>query len=660
MVLVLIALELCSREVARRSLLASLGAVESTLGSLITSALIAAGVTVAVFRSSRTPALFALLFVIGMSFQLRLSARLQSDGFYYYAYLRSLVFDRDVDFTNDYKMLGLGDKTHLFNPTPTGHAQSAWTIGPAIVWAPFFAAAHPIAKTLNASGADVSTNGISFPYRQAVCVAGLVYGLLGSWFMYRMTATFFSRRKAAAATAFTVCGSFMLWYLVKEPSMTHAPSMAGVAGFTWFWVATRDRRTPAQWALLGGLAGFITLIRWQNALFAVMPACEAITALVTGWRSGDPQGVKKTLSCGLLFTVFAVIAFVPQMLAWRAIYGTYLAVSPVGPQIRWWDPHLADILWSSRNGLFSWSPIIYLGAIGLLVFAATRPRIGVPMVLTVSAMVFFNSSIQDWWGSSGFGGRRFDGTIPIFAVGVAMFVDRGAAVARRFPFAVVGTLGALLVIWNIAMMRVGQEGHIRFGEAVSFGELGAQQVLALHDWVGNPFTYPSSLLFAARNDLPVGTYDLLEANRFLGDVSRPYGRIDIGTEADAMLVRDGWHGAETSGETTFRWADSPATVLIPLHHPATLALQVRLQAFNYPGALPQTITPFVNERSQRVAVVPNDWGVLEFVVDAAAWRTGVNRVRFEFLRATTPAEAGLGSDTRRLSAAIDYVRVQVK
>ena len=89
----------------------------------------------------------------------------------------------DVEFTNDYKLLGLGDKPHLFKPTPTGYAQSAWTIGPAIVWAPFFAAAHPIAGRLAAGGADVSTNGISYPYRQAVCIAGLFYGLLGCWFI---------------------------------------------------------------------------------------------------------------------------------------------------------------------------------------------------------------------------------------------------------------------------------------------------------------------------------------------------------------------------------------------------------------------------------------------------------------------------------------------
>ena len=86
---------------------------------------------------------------------------------------------------NDYRMLGLGDKTYLFQPTRTGHAESAWTIGPAIVWSPFFAVGHVTASRLRASGVDVATDGTSYPYRQAVCVASLFYGLLGCWFAYR-------------------------------------------------------------------------------------------------------------------------------------------------------------------------------------------------------------------------------------------------------------------------------------------------------------------------------------------------------------------------------------------------------------------------------------------------------------------------------------------
>src|SRR4051794_1513016 len=222
-------------------------------------------------QRSRTAVLFSLLFAAGLAFQLQLGARLQSDGFYYFAYLRSIVFDHDVEFSNDYRLLGLGDKTNLFELTRTGHAQSAWTIGPAIVWSPFFAVGHLVARDLSSSNPDVSPNGVSYPYRQAVCIAGLFYALLGCWFCFPLSRRFYARPIAGVATTLVVSGSFMLWYMVKEPSMTHAPSMAAVAGFAWGWVATRRDRTAVQWAWLGALAGFMTLIRWQNALFALLP-----------------------------------------------------------------------------------------------------------------------------------------------------------------------------------------------------------------------------------------------------------------------------------------------------------------------------------------------------------------------------------------------------
>ena len=647
------ALELCSREVARRSI-TDIGAFWVVLIA-VTGGCIAGRV-----QRWTAPLLFSVLFVLGVALQLQLGARLQSDGFYYYAYLRSLVFDGDVNFTNDYKMIGLGDKPHLFNPTPTGYAQSAWTIGPALVWSPFFAAGHVVAKALASRGADISTDGTAYPYRQAVCIAGLFYGLLGSWFTFQLSALFFNRRLAAVATALVVLGSFMLWYIVKEPSMTHAPAMAGTAAFAWFWASTRGTRTLRQWAILGAIAGFITLIRWQNVLFALLPAFEAIGMLVASLRSSDTRRTRATFIAGLTFTACATIAFLPQMLAWKSIYGSYLAVSPVGPQIRWWDPHLIDVLWSSRNGLLSWSPILYVGAIGLFLFAARWPAVGVPSLIAVAVMVYFNASIQDWWGSAGFGGRRFDGTIPLFALGVAAFADRAAEWARRHPLRMVTAAGALLVVWNLSMMGAAQSGQVRIGESVSFGETGAHQARALHRWIGHPFTYPISLWFAARNDVPIGAYDLLDADRFLGDPLRPYGRIDIGTD-DGPLLGDGWHGEEKNAAITFRWAASPATVLVPLDHAANLAVQIRAQAFNYPGAPPQTLNAYVNDRlAVRDLVVPNEWTTIGFEAAEEFWRAGVNRMRLEFARVNRPADVGLGGDPRMLSAAVDYVRVQIK
>ncbi|MBA2301936.1 MAG: hypothetical protein H0W08_04815 [Acidobacteria bacterium] len=659
----LVAIELCGREVARRSALDLLLGVRPGLLTLTVVAALAAAAGLMACRRARqggaTAFVFAALFSAGVATQIELGARLQSDGFYYFAYLRSLVFDRDVEFSNDYKLLGLGDKPQLFEPTPTGYAQSAWTIGPAFVWAPFFAAAHPIAGRLAAGGADVSTNGMSYPYRQAVCIAGLVYGLLGCWFTYRLALLFFDARLAGGAVAFTVAGSFMLWYIVKEPSMTHAPSMAGVAGFAWLWAATHGRRTRAQWAILGLVAGFITLIRWQNALFALLPAYEALTQLAPAVGLKDRPRILSALSAGALFTGCAVLAFLPQMLAWKAIYGSFLAVSPIGPQIQWWDPHLVDILWSSRNGLLSWSPVLYLGAVGLAIFAIARPWIGAPAILALALMTYFNASIQDWWGSVGYGGRRFDGTIPLFALGVAAFVDRATELARRHPLRVVAGGGGLLVLWNLTLMSAAQNGHVRIGEAVSFAEAAAHQARAFHGWFGHPFTYPASLLFAARNDVPIGAYDLLSANRFLGDPVRPYGRVDVGEPGDELWLGDGWHAAERAGPVSFRWASQSVTTIIPLDHPASLRVQVRARSFDYPGATAQTLAIVVNGVAQPPIQLVGEWSTALFVVDRTAWRTGVNRLTLNFGRSARPADVGAGSDGRVLAAAIDYLRVEV-
>ena len=663
-------LELCAREVARRSLVERLTGYTAGGGVLVAIV----GLVIVVLartpgasnraRRERTALFFSLLFAVGLACQLELGARLQSDGFYYFAYLRSLAFDGDVDFTNDYKLLGLADKPQLFTPTRTGHAQTAASIGPAILWAPFFGVGHIVARSLNGRHPEIDTNGISFPYRQAVCVAGLFYGLTGCWFCFRLTRRFYDTPFAALATAFVVAGSFLLWYLVKEPSMTHGPSMAAVAGFVWAWLATREtRRQPldpsralTEWAVLGAIAGLMTLVRWQSALFAILPALDALGALITAARASDRRLAVRTVAGGAVFMTCAAVAFVPQMIAWHAIYGSWLAVSPLGPQIRWASPQLADILWSSRNGLFSWSPVLYVAAIGLAMFVAAQPATGVPLLIAVALMTYFNACIQDWWGSDGFGGRRFDGTIPIFCIGAATFASYAVSVTKRHPLRAIAAAGAVLVLWNVTLVSVAQEGLFRLGTPVSFGDTAAAQSRAFHRWFGNPFTYPASLLFAARNRLAPSAYDLLNANRFLGDPLRPYGRVDVGTD-DGWLLGEGWHGPERDGTTTFRWAASPATILIPLDHATALTVQVRLHAFAYPGWSPQTLTLRVDGHTFGPVAVHDTWETLEFATGAEAWRSGVNRLQLEFGATHSPAQVGLGADPRPLAAAVDQVRI---
>jgi hypothetical protein len=413
----------------------------------------------------------------------------------------------------------------------------------------------------------------------------------------------------------------------------------------------------------------MALIRWQNILFALLPGLDALIVVASGRRASDKDDCRrKALAGGAAFMACALVGFLPQMLAWHAIYGSFIARSPVGPQIRWTDPHLGDILWSARNGLFSTAPILYLGALGLIGFAFARPGVGMPLVASVAVMIYFNACIQDWWGSAGFGGRRFDGVIPLFCIGLAAFVDYTAGVMRRHAAAAVTTLLAVIAIWNLALMSAAQDGTVRIGETLAFDRAWASQSRVIHAWFGNPFTYPASLFFALRNGVSPGDYDLLSTSRFLADPLQPYGRVDVGTD-DEWLLGDGWHAPEKEGAATFRWTASPATVRIPLDHAATLRVQVRLHAFAYPGAPAQTLTISANLPAEASAKaggtsclplpVRSDWQTVECVLDRSAWRAGVNALELKFAYAQRPVDVGAGGDLRPLAAAIDWLRVSV-
>jgi hypothetical protein len=659
------ALELAGRSVARASLLEPLTGGAPATALLVTVALLGALIALAVeWRRGRLDAhaLVAclLLFALtpGLAWQLRLGARLQSDGFYYFAHLRSLWFDRDQDLANDYRLLGMASKTHLFVPTPTGHAQSAWTIGPSLAWGPFFAVGDRVAHHLAASGREVAVDGTSFPYRQAVCVAGLLWGVLGLYASFRLGRLVVPGGWAAFGVTLVGGGSFLLWYLVKEPSMTHAPSMASVALFSWAWYATAGRRRPWQWLALGVVAGLAGTIRWQNVLFALLPACEWITIAVAAARARETGRLARHVGIGVAFALGGILGFVPQMLAWKAIYGTYLAVSPIGPQIRWWAPHVADILWSSRNGLFSTAPVVYAGAAGLCLLAWRVPAFGVPALAACGAMTFFNASIQDWWGSASFGMRRFDGILPLVAVGVGAAGEAATRVVAARPQLVIGLAGVALAAWNLTFMEAALGGLVKLEEPVPFQALAGRQASTLERWLGHPFSYPANLVFAVANRRPPSDYDTMWASRFLGDPARPYGRVDLGG-ADATWLGEGWYDPEKDGTSTFRWAAARATLAIALDRAAPLRVTVRARPFSYPGAAPQALTLEVGGRPFGPVAVAEGWNVATFDVPAEAWRAGVNDLALAFTRAARPSDVSASADGRSLAAAVDWLRVAV-
>jgi hypothetical protein len=117
----------------------------------------------------------ALLFLVSLpAVTTRIHA---SDEAEYFSYLRSLWFDRDVSFENEYRYFyehGLSrasgfHETFLERLTPTGLRENWGTIGCAILWSPFYAVADVGVRAWRQAGQPVDADGFSRPYLAAVC-----------------------------------------------------------------------------------------------------------------------------------------------------------------------------------------------------------------------------------------------------------------------------------------------------------------------------------------------------------------------------------------------------------------------------------------------------------------------------------------------------------
>ena len=658
--LILCATELAGRQVIRQSIFQNVtGAVPPPPGVVIAAAVLVVLAYGAwswmrgTLSVSRVVALLlSCAFVAGLAVQQRLGARLQSDGFYYFAFLRSIVNDHDFSLANDYALIGIGNEA-LLTPTATGYAQTAWSVGPALMWLPFYVVGDAGARYLAAHGATVAVDGSPYPYRQAICIAGLFYGLLGFWLCYRLATRYFPDAIAAMAMITMAFGSFMLWYLVKEPTMSHATSMCVVAAFLYAWSVTGGGRKPWHWAALGVLGGLMLAVRWQNLIFFAFPGYDVALSTI----NGTDQERRTALVGGGVFAAGAVLGFLPQMLAWNAIYSSPLAISPLSPRMYWFSPAIVGMLWSSRNGLFASSPVTYFAAIGLIVWALRGSATARLSFLVFCLAVYVNASVADWWGGAAYGARRFDGVIVLLVLGLAAGTEALRSWTARHPMAPAVVLAVGLGLWNVTAMNAALDAHFGGSGPQSFSELAVEQARTLHRWFGHPFSYPASLIYALREGVSPARYDWF-AFPFLGDPERQYARVDVARGDDAY-IGDGWYSVEMLPDgTTARWSSGTAEFLLPLDHAAPLTVQLRVRAFSYPGASPQLILR-VNGRGFGPFPVTGDWQRLDIPTDASAWKAGVTHVQLVWPMASAPALVGTGHDRRELGGMVDWLRIEV-
>ena len=527
------------------------------------------------------------------------SRDLESDGILYYSYLRSVLFDGDLDLRNDFTLLGWA------NP----NQRNVLPIGAPILWSPLLIAIHLGRQAARLFGAG-PPSGVEPVYQGAACLATLAYGAAGLFLLAGALRRWTFAAAALWATVLCWIGSPLRFYLSVLPGLAHGAEFFAAVLVLRAYLALRDRPDVRRAALAGAACGLLFLVRSQDGLLLSLPGLELAARLV---RGPDRRGPARALVA--LLGAFALAAL-PQMIVWQLMFGVpFLVPHKVihgAGFMHAGDPELLGTLFSPRGGLFVNYPAMLAAAVGLALLALRRDRRYVALVLpSLLAVWYINSTIFDWYHV-----RRFTGVVPFLAPGLAWLIA---------PLCRVSVIAPALLAFAV----------LRFDLAVDY----------LRPLPGAPVTMRAAADETVRR-LAEDGYRILEpaAPGLAVRVLRPYTgsvlgdgptRIDLGGDAPLLrlpLRARNLSEPEVEDGVLSRWVrERDARLFLPLASPSALAVTIRARAL-------ETVEPQFMEidwngtTAGRQPMTPA-WADYRYEVPAQAVRAGTNEIVLRFDRA---------------------------
>jgi hypothetical protein len=137
--------------------------------------------------------------------------------------------------------------------------------------------------------------------------------------------------------------------------------------------------------------------------------------------------------------------------------------------------------------------------------------------------------------------------------------------------------------------------------------------------------------------------------------------IDFGTDASSLNRAEGWDANEVIGGATANWMTArEARFFAPLRAEGNYRLTIRAMPFVYPGHPGQTLTVQINGRTVGGPLtLADEWGEYTINIPNGELRPGLDEIVCTASEAAAPVEVLPGStDTRRLSVAVDWVRLE--
>lgn len=396
---------------------------------------------------------FILIRVLSVQPDIRSVKVATSDALGYYMYLPGTFIYHDLKELKWYPKID-----SIYRPTSSfyqagkfknGNYVFKYLSGTAIVYSPFFFAAHYLAPHFG-----YPQDGFSFPYQLAICIASLIYAFLALLVLRKVLLYYFDDKVTAITILLVALATNLPQYVSVDAGMTHSFLFA-LYSFQLLVTILWYREPKAHWAfVIGLLIGLAAITRPTDAVMLLIPLL---------WNEPDKSSSKaKWRLVGehklhiLIAGLGLFIGVLPQLVYWKYVTGGW--VYDVGSKWVFLDPFWR-VLFGWTNGWLIYTPVVIFFFVGLFLMKGRPFKRSVIVFFIINTWIII--SWFDWRYGATYSCRALVQSYPLLALSFASAVAWFLQSRWRYAFFL---LSIYLLSVNLFQIYQYDKGIIYFKE----------------------------------------------------------------------------------------------------------------------------------------------------------------------------------------------------
>ena len=319
---------------------------------------------------------------------------------------------------------------YMVSTTDKGEPMYFFLFGMAFFYLPFFCIGH-----IFASFSGIA-DGFSIPYQYALVIEGIIFTLIGLFYLRKNLKYFFSEGITAIVMLILVFSTNYIHHLTLKNLEPVNVLFMLVNIVLWYTIKWHEQQKLKFLIIIGVGISLMALVKPSEIIILLIPVL---------WNIQSEESFKEKIHLILdkkkqlfITIIICLLLAIPQLLYWLVKTGSPIYDSYKNPGIGLdlLSPHIYDVLFSYRKGWLLYTPVMAFSLFGFYFLYKNNKKIFFALFAYFIISFYIISSWSEWWYGAGFSNRPLITVYPVLAISLGYFLvyigEKGTIVKSVF------------------------------------------------------------------------------------------------------------------------------------------------------------------------------------------------------------------------------------